>query len=184
MSVGVKVNFFVMTPMTPGTAPNGSIFLDSTNGNALTIKNTNGVIEEVTSSSSTNLFIKQMVASGPIAIKKPVSKRSDGKIQQADSDAAQGQAFVGVSLDSAAADGDVIQVLLVGANIENAISGLGFTPGSEVYLSETGGYTDDPDAFTGDDDSIIKVGIADCAGGIASPTAVDLIIFPEVVVRP
>ncbi|NBW99352.1 hypothetical protein EBR03_07245 [bacterium] len=184
MNIGVKANFFMMNPMSASSAPLGSVFLDADNGNVLSIKNINGIVEEVTQSAATNLFIKRMVANGPISLKKPVSKRADGKIQQADSDAAAGQSVVGISLDTAAVNGDIIPVLLFGANIENALIGLGYAPGDEIYLSESAGYTNNPASFTGSDDSIIKIGVADCAAAIASASATDLIIFPEIVVRP
>ena len=62
---------------------------------------------------------------------------------------------------------DLINVLLVGANVTNAIQGMGFSPSDEIFISEvTGQYTNDPDSFTDDNDSIIRVGVADCAAGI------------------
>jgi hypothetical protein len=56
-------------------------------------------------------------------------------------------------------------------------------------LAQTGGqggvsFINSVGSLTGDDDSIIKVGIADCAAGTASGTATDLIVFPEVILRP
>jgi len=119
----------------------------------------------------------------PIPAGKPLAKLANGKVVPADSDAAQGQAFCGVSQTILPLSGTGT-VLLPGANVPGAIAGLGYLPGQDVYLSETGGYTNDPNSFTGGDDSIIKLGIADCAAGVASALATDLVMFSEVLIRP
>lgn len=182
--VGFKANFIFLQPTDPSVVPNGSVFLDSTNGNSMSVKSSGGVTAPISTATGSELFIKQMQASGPIGLKKSVSKRPDGKVEQADSDAADGQKVVGYALQSASADGDLIDVFCLGANLAGALTGLGYTPGDEVYLSETGGYTNDPNSFTGGNDSIIRVGIADCSAGTASGTVTDLIAFTEVVARP
>jgi len=114
---------------------------------------------------------------------KPVSKKADGSIVPADSDSADGQTFVGITVDSIADDatGDVY---LVGQNIPGALTGLGFTPGQDIFISESTGFTNNPDSFSGGDDTITRVGIADCAAGAASDTVTDLIIFAEIQVTP
>lgn len=128
--------------------------------------------------------VKQMVAGAALSSGKPISKRPDGKIIQTDSDGADARNYVGFSLQSAAADGDLVNVQLVGANIAGALTGLGFASGSQIFLDEvSGGLTDDPGTFTGANDVILKVGIADCAAGTASGTATDLIMFSEEVAR-
>jgi hypothetical protein len=159
------------------------VFIDSTNANAASIKDTGGVVFPL-NAGSTNIFIKQMQADGAIAINRPVSKLANGRVIAADSDLASGQDYCGFALQAAAAPGDLINVLCVGAVLANAVFGLGYAPGDEIYLAETGGFTNDPNSFTGGDDSIIKVGIADCAAGVASGVAVDLIVFSEVIARP
>ena len=118
-----------------------------------------------------------------IPINTPVSKKTDGTIVPADSDAADGQVFIGITSEEIASGSQGI-VKLVGQNITGALTGLGFAVGDDVYLAETGGYTNDPNSFTGDDDSIIRIGVADCSEGTASSTANDLIMFPEVLIRP
>jgi hypothetical protein len=63
--------------------------------------------------------------------------------------------------------------------------GLGFAPGDEIFVGETtGGYVNDIAPFTGNNDSIIKIGVADCAAGTASSVATDLILIPHVIARP
>lgn len=183
MSIQIRVKALIMEPITAAEAPVGSLYLDADNSNAPTIKSSGGVPAPI-NSADTSMFLKQMQAGGPIPNRVPVSKRPDGKIIEADSDAVNAQNFIGFSMQVASANGDLINVLTVGANIENAILGLGFVPGDEIYLSENMGYTNDPASFTGNNDSIIKVGIADCSAGIASSTAKDLIAFSAVVARP
>lgn len=184
MSVGVKVDFIQLTPVNPASVPNGCVFLDASNGNVATVKSTGGTSDPVGNTSSDNLFIKQMQIDGPIEVNKPVSKKANGRIVQGDSDSADGQMIVGMSLEAGLNAGDFINVFCIGANLAGALAGLGMTPGQEVFLSETGGYTTDANSFTGNNDTIMKVGIADCAAGAASGTAVDLISFPEIVTRP
>ena len=184
MATGFKGNYMVLTPIAPPSVPNGSVFIDSTNANAASIKDTGGIVTPI-NAASTNIFIKQMQSDGVISINRPVSKKANGRVVAADSDSATGQDYCGFALQAAAGAGVLINVLCVGANLQGAVTGLGFAPGDEVYLSETGsGFTNNPASFTGGDDSIIKVGIADCAAGVASVTAVDLIVFSEVVARP
>lgn len=184
MSIGIKAKYMILEPTTPGLVPNGAVFIDSSNANVASVKNMAGTVDPVGSTSSSNLFIKQMQASGPIATNAAVSKRADGKIEQSDSDSPQGQHPIGYTMQEALADGDLVNVLTVGANIVNAIAGKGFVPGEDVFISETGGYTNDPNSFTGNNDSIIKVGIADCLAGVASPIATDLVAITQVLLRP
>lgn len=131
---------------------------------------------------------KAMIAGEAIAAGKPVSKRaSDGKVVKADSDGSGTQNFIGISTTSAAGDGSAITVRLLGANVAGVLTGLGFVTGDEIFMDETAGaYTNGAgvDAFTGANDSILRLGMADCAAGSASTTAVDLIMFPEVITRP
>lgn len=179
----VKCQFVVLEPVDPSGVPNGCLFLDSTNSNQATIKTTGGVNDPVTST-GTSFFLKEMVAGAAISSGQPLSKRSDGKVVEADSDGTGTQTFIGYSQESADGDGSLLNVLLAGANLSGVLDGLGFSTGDLIYLSESGGYTDDPDSFTGGDDTIIKLGIADCAASIASSTAVDLIAITDVLISP
>jgi hypothetical protein len=184
MTIHFKAKSVVLEPTTAASVPNGALYLDTNNANALTVKSTSGVSSVIGAvPSASNIFIKQMVAGMALSALQPVAKRNDGKIVAADSDAPTGQIFIGWVMAPTLMDGDLVNVLTVGANIVGAIIGGGFTSGDEIYLSETGGYTSS-DTFTGGDDALIRVGIADCAAGIASGTAEDLIAFAEVVSRP
>jgi len=106
---------------------------------------------------------------------KPASLYADGKLYKADSDSAQGQRSVGILLDTIApaAQG---HILLFGYNLPGVLTGLGFSPGDEVYISETGTYVNNSSGFTGGDDTIARIGWADCADATASGTATDLIM--------
>ena len=69
---------------------------------------------------------------------------------------------------------------MIGPNLVDALDGLGFVPGEDIYLNEFGTYTNDPnDVPIGQD--LVKVGIADCESASASSTAKDLIAFTEIV---
>ena len=118
-----------------------------------------------------------------IPIHTAVSKSSNGTIVTADSDAAQGQQAIGVTLEQIA-NNTFGRIGLVGRNVPGALTGLGITSGQDVYISETAGFTNDPNSFTGDDDTVIFIGIADSADGVASGTATDLIMVRQVLVTP
>lgn len=184
MEIGFKSRFLSIIPSTPASVPNNTVFIDSTNTNQASFKDQSGNVAVIGAVSATNIFIKEMQASVPIPVNTPVSKLSNGKIVPADSDAANGQNYVGITLNAALVADALVQILLPGANVAGAIAGLGFLPGQEVFLAEGGGFTNDPSVFTGDDDSIIRVGIADCSSGVAAGVASDLIAFTEIVARP
>jgi len=181
-----KAEVLIMEPTAPGNAPANSVFLDSANSNALSTKTSADANVQVGAASSSDIMIKNMqnLSGSAIPAGKPVSKRADGSIIAADSDAVDGQRYIGITLD-AINNNATGRVLLVGPNVANAVQGLGFTPGQDIYISEAGGgYTNNAGSFTGNNDSIIKVGIADCAAGVANGIATDLIMFSEVVIRP
>jgi hypothetical protein len=182
----IKARSVVLEPSTPADAPNGSVFIDSSNLNTLSTKTTSGLVVPIqdVGAATTSLFIKQMEADDAIPVRTPVSKLPSGKIIAADADAILGQKFIGYSLAAAAAAGEIINVLTVGANVDGAIAGLGFTPGDDVYLSPVGGYTNNPADLSDLSNSVVKVGVADCPAGAASSVATDLIVFAEVIARP
>jgi hypothetical protein len=176
----------ILVPIDPNTEVpgNNTLYVDS-NTNKLSNKDSAGATSDIATSIS-DAAKKQMQSgqAAAIAAGTPLSKLPDGKIVAGDSDAAGGQAIIGIALGSFSGLNSLAMVHCVGQNVQGILTGLGFVPGEEIYLGETGGYTNNPGAFTGANDSIIKLGIADCTAGAASGTAVDLIMFPEVVARP
>lgn len=177
--VGFRANYVQLIPSAPATIPNGCYFVDSTNGNAATFKDVGGSTIVLTNPAAA-LVVKQMQVIAGYPANTPVAKRADGKVEIAQADTSDGQVLIGITLAATINPGELVNVLCVGANIAAAIYGLGFVVGDEVYVSETGGYTNDASTLT-NSDAIVKVGIADCAAGIASSTATDLILFPDVV---
>lgn len=140
-------------------------------------------VNQPPASGATLLKTMQNLSGSTIPAGAPVAKLANGGIIAADSDGATTQNFVGIAV-AAIVNNAQGQVAVTGQNIAGAITGLGFAPGQEIYLSQSGGYTNDIESFTDDDDSIIKIGIADCSAGAASATATDIIMFPEVLIRP
>ena len=129
-------------------------------------------------------FLKQMTAGEAIAAGRPFSIRSDGKVLDAGSDKVDGQQVIGITSTVATADGDLINVILVGPNLAGVLTGLGFQSGEEIFLNEGGGYTNDTTGFTGNNDSIIKLGVATGPAGAPEAIATDLVAFPEIILRP
>lgn len=116
-----------------------------------------------------------------IATKKPVAIKTDGSMALADSDDPAVKKVVGFT-KAAVADQAGGQVVLFGRRIPGALTGLGFVPGDEVFLNETAGtLIKDIGDLTGDDDDIIKLGIACMGDGLTGGAATDLIMLKEVV---
>jgi hypothetical protein len=181
----VRTDALILNPVDQNTVPTNSLYVDLTSG-TLTSINGVGAPSPVTESTAT-LFKKQMQSghSGAIASGTPLSKRPDGRIIPTDSDLAGAQQYIGIALESFPAIGSLGLVLLIGPNAAGALTSLGFTPGQEIFVGQTtGGYISDLSSLTGDDDSIIQVGIADCGAGVASATATDLIMSPNIISRP
>ena len=59
---GGKLKFVSMEPITPAEAPNGTLYIDSTNANTPTYKNFSGVSEEIGSGGGggANFLLKQI----------------------------------------------------------------------------------------------------------------------------
>jgi hypothetical protein len=128
---------------------------------------------------------KIMISGHPAEIPAltPISKYSDGKIYPTDSDSITGKAYIGITLEAIPIGGSG-KVLLTGHNIPNCLSGLGFISGDDIFIGETpGSFTNDPSTFSGLDDDLIRVGIADCAESTASGIATDLIMLTDVSAR-
>lgn len=178
----IKTTHLVLEPSPAGTAPAGSVFNDSSNANALTNKSTGGTISQIGATSSADILIKQKrnMSGVSMAAARRVALKTDGTIVLADSDNISAMLDIGMSLD-VIDNGNYGRVLLNGANAAGALSGLGYTAGDHIYLSKTPGMlTNSTTSFNPETDTIMRVGIADCADGDASGTATDLIMTVEV----
>lgn len=187
MVIGIKSKFLSIDPSNPAEVPNNSLYVDASNANQATFKNSSGTSSVVGAVSTSNLFLKSMQVDEIFPVNSPLSKKANGRVVKADTDLSPDtQRYIGIALQAPVNIGDFINVLIVGANLANALVGLGFSPGDEVFLAENGGFTNAAGVagFGGNNDSVIKVGIADCTGGTASATANDLIAFTEVISRP
>lgn len=128
--------------------------------------------------------VKRMVAGEAFDAGVPLSKRPDGRVVQADSDGTDRQNFCGTAKEASLGVDDEVKVTLIGPNVAGALSSYSFTPGEEIFMGESPGvYVNTVAAFSGENDSIFRLGIADCSEGVASGTATDLILFPEVIAR-
>lgn len=177
----------ILQPVATGTVA-GELYRNSANADALTDKSTGGSATQVGAASSDAIMVKtkQNTSGADIAVNTPVGLTGDGGIIKSDSDGLTSQVLIGIALD-AIVDGAQGRVALIGPNARNAIQGLGFTPGAPIYLNQDGsnrGFTNNLNDLSGGDDSVIRIGYADCAPGAASGTADDLIMFAEVIARP
>lgn len=182
----IRSSSSTMEPATPASAAVGSIFIDSTNSNALSFKNISGVVSVIGATSSENVLIKtkKNLTGSAIPSKTPVALMPDGSIAPADSDGTNIQVVIGIALENIDS-GAFGTVMLNGPNAVGAVSGLGFTPGDAIMLSATPGILTNTqvgmDPIT---QTIMKVGVADCASGVCSGVATDLIMEAEVISRP
>lgn len=182
---GIKSQYVLLSPSDPVGMPPNSIYVDNTQGNSMIVKGSSGGTTVISGGESVGYFVKEMVIGGAVSKHQTVAKRSDGKVVPADADDVTAQAFIGYAQNDGAADGDHINVLLIGPNVEGAVSGLGFAPGDVVYLAQNaGGYINNVNNLTDNNDILLKVGIADCGPAVASATAVDLISFVEKILDP
>lgn len=182
----IKATAIVLEPVPPASVPVGSIYNDSTNAGTFTNKSVTGDVVPVGASTASSIMVKMKrnITGSTIPAYKRVALLSNGSICLADSDNPSAMTDIGLALD-AIADGDYGRVLLNGANADGALTGLGYTTGQTVFLSKTPGVlTNDANSFDPNTDTIMKVGIADCAGSDASATATDLIMVIEVYSRP
>jgi hypothetical protein len=183
MAIGHKAKFIELIPAPPSQVPNNCLFVDSTNGNIPTFKDSLGDSGQIGAvvPSGDSLFLKQMQAEVPFLINVALSKKSNGKVIPLDSDDPESNKFCGFSRQAAMSANDLVMVLCVGANISNAVSGLGFLPGEYIYIGENGEYTNSVSGFTGINDTYIQLGMADCPSGPASAVATDLIAIPSLI---
>jgi len=120
-----------------------------------------------------------------IQIGMPVSITSNGAVVPGDSDAAEGQQPVGIALEVIAPNA-FGKIALFGRNLAGVLTGMGFFPAEDVFLGETGGnFVKSPtNDLTGDNDSIIKMGIAATPDGAVGAAATDLILIRQVISNP
>ena len=172
----IKAKYVILDPSDPLEVPNNSIFVDQANSSRLSVKDVNGNTSEIESSSGNDPFLKTMVAGESFNANVPLAKRkSDGKVVAADSDDMDRQVLIGNAEQESVGDSSLVRVRLIGPNLPGALTGKGFAAGDTIYVGEDKEYINDISLLTGDNDSIIEVGIADCSGGIASTVATDLI---------
>lgn len=120
----------------------------------------------------------------PIAAHTPVALKSDGTVVLADADGLDNQMLIGFALDLIPVAGRG-RVLISNPNAAGVLAGSGFIPGETIMLSKTPGVlTNDRGIFNPITDTILKVGIADCADGIQSSIATDLIMSLEILSQP
>lgn len=178
----IRTGALILDPVAPASVTeDNAIFSDSSNGNQFSFQ-AGGVV-------ATQAMYRKVMQSGfagTIPLNTPVSKEPDGRILPADANDPNAGEIVGITLETFSAENVLGAVHLFGPNVTNAVSGLGFVPGQEIYLSTVaGGYTNDPSTLNDISvDSIIRIGIADCAQGTASGTATDLIMLAQIISRP
>jgi len=182
----IKTTAVILEPTTPASVPAGSIFNDSTNSSAFTNKTTGGSVDQVGATSSADYLIKykKNMTGTTIPAYKRVALKTDGTIVLADSDNPTAMLDIGMSLD--AIDPSAFgRILLNGASAPGALTGLGFATGDSIFLSKTpGALTNSSLGFDPNTDTIMRVGIADCATNVASSAATDLIMTVEVYSSP
>ena len=178
----IKAKFLELEPTAPADAPINTVFADSTNGNKLSTKTSGGVTTPIDGTTSSDLFIKNVIAGEIIQINTPVSvDPTTGKYVSAESDRANAQNVEGYTLQPAVGVDASINILLVGPNLSGFLTGLGFAPGDEIFLGEAGGFTNDVSTFSDNNDTVMKLGIAAPEAGLASTEAKDLIMQTEVI---
>jgi hypothetical protein len=182
----LKTGAVIMEPIPAASAPTGAIFNDSTNANAFSNKTTTGDNQQIGATTEASLMVKlkKNMTGVAIAAYKRVALLGDGTMVMADSDNVTAMLDIGITID-AVNTGDFGRVLLNGANADGVLTGLGFLAGQAIFLSKTpGGLTNDASSFNPITDTIMRVGIADCANNTAGSEATDLIMTIEVYSRP
>lgn len=101
-----------------------------------------------------------------------VSLFTDGKIYPAEADTSQGQHFIGIAAENIAPS-MAGRVALFGQNVPGILTSLGFSPGQEIFIDNSGNFT----SGSGLDNTseYERVGWADCADGTGTGTVTDLI---------
>lgn len=181
----LKISGVVFDPVNPSLLPNNAIYVDQVSKDLSTKGDGGGTGAIAGSGGGSASFSKTMqnLSGATIPLGRPVAKKPDGSIAEAEAVKTGDTVVIGVAL-AAIANSDTGAVALIGQNVAGAVAGLGFAPGDPVYLADGGGYTNDAASLNSSNDVILRFGYADCAEGTASNLATDLIIFPEVVSTP
>lgn len=171
----LRINGIVFDPASQAGAAEGELYVDSTSGQ-LSVKGGGSSTTPIGAAPSADQALNKVMenqSGSTIPLNALVAKLANGTIAQADSD---GNANVIGIAQAAIPNLSTGTVRLLGPNIAGVLTGLGFAPGQSVYMSETTGhYTTNINSFTGSNDRLVRVGIADCAAGFASTTVVDLL---------
>lgn len=149
-------------------------------------KNGSGQVSQLTSGGEViggaANFEKMMIngEGSTITQNKPVSIKDDGSVCLADSDVTQRSRPIGF-MKAATSNTIAGKVILFGRNLPGVLTGLGFAPGDDIFMSETAGMlTNDAGSFSSNDDNIVRLGVACCADGVTGVLATDLILMREV----
>lgn len=151
-----------------------------TNGNGQVVQLTkNGVIigGEITFS-----FEKSFVNgfAGIIPAQTPVAIKTDGSIVPGDAEEASLASEVIGFTKVAIPQSTNGVVILFGRSVAGALAGLGFAPGDEIFIDETAGaMTNNTNTFTGNDDVILRLGVAAMPDSTTGSAATDLIMMRE-----
>lgn len=181
----IKCTSVSMEPQIASAVPVGSIYLDANNANVLTTKTTGGSEVPLTEATA-SIFIKRKRNMSGVVIpaQKKVALKPDGSICLADNNDPGTRLGVGWTQEEILPEA-YGNVLLVGANVANALLGLSFTSADTIMLGNTAGaLTNDMGSFNIETDTILKLGYADCASDTCSAEATDLIIATEVLSSP
>lgn len=179
----LTIGAVVLDPLDPATLPNNAVYVDQSSG-ALSNKATTGSTSAIGqgSASTDSLFTKVMhnLSGVTIAANMPVAKKTDGSIISAAAGITGDMVLIGVA-QAAIQNNSQGNVITIGPNVLGALIGSSYTfyPGQAVYLNDQGGYTGDLTSLSISTDALFRIGYADCAAGVASTTAVDLIMFAE-----
>lgn len=179
----IKCSGIVFDAVAAGTLPNNALYLD-TQTQSLTNKGGTGVSAPIGASatSTASAFVKTMhnLTGFTITAGTPVSKEADGSIAPAGAGTAGAMRMIGYVISDILNNAQGSVSLLGGPNWPGVLSGA-YLPGDAVYLAHGGGYTSDTSTLGLSTDTLVRIGFADCAQGVASTTVSDLLIFPEVI---
>lgn len=123
---------------------------------------------------------KAVISSEALAVNTPVTKLPNGKIAKADA-TAPGMGWVyGITKTAFADEDSEGEVYLIGLNTPGVLTDLEFDTADKIYQAGPGVFTNDP-GILDEAKTLMFIGFADCASGVASSLATDLIMTPNLV---